>query len=242
MKNLYVLLFAVAVVLLSGCRFLTQDYNTIYNPKVCDRGEVAQGKSLFVAEIIDERTENERSTFDQNDPLILVPLCPYSYAEVNPVIKYSYFQLGLKKALSQLIAKDLATSGLFKELQVAQSDDTPPLRPKKGSYQLILKLKKAAWKRYLTSYGLSYAGVYLWLVLPKSYGSVVLTMEAILKEPKNNQIIADEVFSQEVSTTEWIYDQMNYQPPISEFALEKSFPKIMTSIRKMLLKSLKEAK
>ena len=242
MKNLSLLLFVIVALCVSGCRSLTQNYNIVYKPKTCDRGKIAQGESLFVADIIDERGKDEQNPFDQNDPMILVPLWPYSYAEVNPVIKYSYFQAGLKDALSRLIAQDLAASELFKELQVAQTDDNPQLQPQKGAYQLILKLKKATWKRYLTSYGLSYAGVYLWFILPKSYGSVILTMEATLKEPKNNKVIANEVFSHEVSTIEWIYGQMNYQPPISEFALEESFPKIMTSVRKMLLKSLKEAK
>ena len=235
-------LFLGALIVMSGCRTVTQEFNLEYKPAVCDRGEVPQGKSLFVAEIIDERAKDEKSPFDQNDPLILVPLWPYSYAEVNPVIKYSYFQAGLKDSLARLIAKDLAASELFTELLVAQPDDNPPLEPRKDSYQLILRLKKAVWKRYLTSYGLSYGGIYLWFFLPKSYGSVVLTIEATLREPQTNQIIANEVFSHEVSTTEWIYDQMNYQPPISEFALEESFPKIMTSIRAMLLKSLKEKK
>jgi len=241
-KNLNVLIFVLSLTIItSGCRTFTQKYNIVYNSGICERGDIPQGKSLFVAEIIDERAKDEKNPFDQNDPLILIPLWPYSYAEVNPVIKYSYFQAGLKPALARLIARDLASSELFKELQVAQPDDNPPLKPQKNAYQLILRLKKAVWKRYLTSYGLSYAGLYLWFLLPKSYGSVVLTVEATLREPKTNHIVANEVFSYEESTTEWIYDQMNYQPPISVFSLEESYPKIMASIRKMLLKSLKDA-
>ena len=155
MKKLTLLAFLLVLILVSGCRSVTQHYNITYKPKICNRGTIPQGESLFVAEIIDERATDEKNPFDQNDPLILVPLWPYSYAEVNPVIKYSYFQSGLKDSLGRLIAQDLAASELFCELQVAQPDDNPPLQPTKSAYQLILRLKKAIWKRYLTSYGLS---------------------------------------------------------------------------------------
>lgn len=242
MKFRFLLTFAIIAILTSGCRTLTQNYNISYEPQPCDKGDICPGETLFVAEIIDERVTDEKNTFDQNNPEILIPLWPYSYAEINPVIRYSYFQAGLVDSLTKLIAKDLAASELFNEVQVAQSDDNPPLQPTKESYQLILRLKKAIWKRSLTSYGLSYAGLYLWFMLPKSYGSVVLTIEGTVREPKTNRIVANEIFTHEESATEWIYDQMNYQPSISVFALEDSFPVIMKSMRKMLLKSLKENK
>ena len=189
--------------------------------------------------MIDERVADERSTFDQNSSYILIPFWFYTYAEVNPVIKYSYFQAGLKDTIPRLVKQNLKESGIFKEYQFAQTGNTA-CSPSKDAYQLILRLKKAAWKRSLTSYGLSYAGMYLWLFLPKSYGSVVLSIEATLREPETHRIIKNDVFTQEVSTTEWIYDQMNYQPPISEFALEEAFPGIMKSMREMLVDALKE--
>lgn len=235
-----VLLFIVGIAVLSGCRSLTQDYNTSYTPKVYDRGDVGQGGSLFIGEIIDERPKDEKNPFDQNSPWILIPLWPYNYDEVNPVIKYSYFQAGLTDSLSRLIAKDLGASQLFCELQVAQPGDKLSLKADKNAYHLVFKLKKATWQRYLTSYGLSYLGAYLWFFLPKSYGSVVLKMEATLKELNSNKVVANELFSYEEPTTEWVYDQMNYQPPISEFALEQIFPKLMKSVREMLFNSLKD--
>lgn len=240
MKKSFLLTSIIVASLISGCRTITQNYNITYNPKPCERGVTQPGKSLFVAEIIDERITDEKITFDQNNPAILIPLWPYSYAEVNPIVKYSYFQAGLTDSLSKLVSKNLSASELFKDIHIAQIDDNPPLEPTKESYQLILRLKQAVWKRSLTSYGLSYAGVYLWFFLPKSYGSVVLTLEGTLREPETNRIVANEIFSHEVSATEWIYDQMNYQPSISTFALEESFPEIMKSIREMLLKTLKD--
>lgn len=242
MKNLFLLLFVAGVIAVSGCRSFNQDYNTVYQPKSCDRGGAPQGKSLFVANIIDERKDDERSPFDQNSPWILIPLWPYNYDEVNPVIKYSYFQEGLTDTLSRLIAKDLAASELYCKLQVARPDDNPSLEPDNDACQLTFTLKKAIWKRYLTSYGLSYVGAYLWFFLPKSYGSVVLKIAVTLKEPKTNKVIANEVLVYEEPTTEWVYGQMNYQPPISEFALEQIFPKLMKSVREMLLEKLKKNK
>jgi hypothetical protein len=238
-SQIFILLFTV-VILLSSCKTVSPNYNTVYKPAPEPRKGMSQGKSLFVAEIIDERSINEQSPFDQNDPMILLPLWPYSHAEVNPVIKYSYFQSGLKDSLSRLIGKDLAGSELFSKFKIATSEDNPPSQPSKDDFQLILRLKKASWDRYLTSYGLSYAGMYLWFLLPKSYGSVVFTMEITIRAPETNRIIADAIYTDKISTTEWIYDQMNYQPPISVFALEKTFPKLMKKIRTMLLTAMKE--
>jgi hypothetical protein len=234
------LLLLTAAIILSGCKTVSQDYNTVYKPAAEPRNGINQGKSLFVAEIIDERSINEQSPFDQNDPLILVPLWPYSHAEVNPVIKYSYFQSGLKDSLSRLIAKDLAASELFSKFKMATPEDNPPAQPSKDDFKLILRLKKAIWDRNLTSYGLSYAGMYLWFLLPKSYGSVIFTMEITIRAPGTNRIIADAIYTDRIPTTEWIYDQMNYQPPISVFALEKTFPKLMKKIRSMLLTAIKD--
>ena len=228
------------ILIVSSCRTITEQYNTVYKPSIEKRNGIPQGESLFVAELIDERPIDEQNPFDQNDPLILIPLWPYSYAEVNPVIKYSYFQAGIRDSLTKLIAKDLSASELFKQFKFAKKEDNPPETPKIDEYKLILRLKKATWKRYLTSYGLSYAGMYLWFFLPKSYGSVELKIEATLRAPKTNRIIADILFTDTQEATEWTYDQMNYQPPISVFAMERSFPKMMKSIRKMLLESLKD--
>lgn len=241
MKKLHLLLFAFGVAVLSGCKTINQDYMIEYKPQTFDRQGVGQGESLFVAEIIDERSKNEKIPFDQNSPWILIPLWPYNYDEVNPVITYSYFQAGLADSLSRLIANDLSASELFCELQVAQPDDTPPFKADKNAYQLVFTLKQAVWKRYLTSYGLSYLGAYLWFFFPKSYGSVALKMEITLKEPKTNKVVARKTFEAEEPTTEWIYGQMNYHPPISEFALEAIFPKFMKTVRVMLLEALKQA-
>jgi hypothetical protein len=65
-------------------------------------------------------------------------------------------------------------------------------------------------------------------------------MEITIRAPETNRIIADAIYTDKISTTEWIYDQMNYQPPISVFALEKTFPKLMKKIRTMLLTAMKE--
>jgi len=238
LKKLFLLIGLTVFV--SGCGTVSQSYNTIYKPVPAKRNGVKQAKSLFVAEIIDERSIGEQNPFDQNDPLILLPLWPYSYAEVNPVIKYSYFQSGLKDSLTRLMGKNLAISELFENIKIATPDDNPPAEPNIDDFKLILRLKKASWNRYLTSYGLSYAGMYLWFLLPKSYGSVVFTMEITIRAPKTNRIIADGLYTEKIPTTEWIYDQMNYQPPISVFALEKSFPNLMKKVRTMLLTAIKE--
>ncbi|MBN1864172.1 MAG: hypothetical protein JW808_04665 [Victivallales bacterium] len=236
-----VLFLALPLTLLAcGCRSFDTDYNITYNPEPFDRGDVVQGESLYIASIADERSSSEKIPFDQNDPFILIPLWPYTYAEVNPVITYSYFQTGLRESLSNLIPRDLVASGLFKEVHAANIGGNPPLQPDDNAYQLILCLKKACWRRYLTSYGLSYVGAYLWFILPKSYGSAVLTMHVKIKEPRTGKVIAEETFSYDEPTTEWIYDQMNYQPPVSAFALEKSFPRLMLSIRQMLHKALEK--
>ena len=241
MKRLTFAVLSVVALCLTACSSFESVYNINYQPQPFDLGGVPRGKSLYVAPITDDRISSEKVPFDQNDPLILIPLWPYTYAEVNPLLTYSYFQNGLYESLSTLLPRDLVASGLFEEVHSAKIVDNPPLPPPQDAYQLVVRLKKAAWRRYLTSYGLSSLGAYLWFFMPKSYGSTVLSVNAQVREPGTGKVLAEDTFTFEESTTEWIYDQMNYQPPVSVFALEKSFPELMGSIRGMLFEVIRDS-
>ena len=48
-------------------------------------------------------------------------------------------------------------------------------------------------------------------------------------------IIGEKLISQQIPCTEWIYDQVNYKPPISEFKLAKIFPKVTKELREFIL-------
>ena len=111
---------------------------------------------------------------------------------------------------------------------------------KNKAYKLRVTLLNANWSRTLTSYGLSYPGTILWAFgLPVSYGDVTFKIKAELYLPGNSQSpVASTTISKNVDCTEWIYDQVNYSPPISEFKLAEIFPEAIKELRTFLYKKL----
>ena len=205
-------------------------------------------ESLFVANLIDKRSKAEKITFEPDaDPLILIPLWPYTHSDLNPVIRFSYFQPSLIDVLNKLFVVDINAAGIFKRVlnspkgieQVEFENKLFSINP--GTYKLEVILEKAVWSRNLTCYGLSYPGTFLWtLGLPVSYGDVYLSIEAVLYAPEGRNIIGKKQISKEITCTEWIYDQVNYKPPISEFKLAEIFPRVTKELREFIFQTVKK--
>ena len=251
MKHLKASLYFLAVLALlsiSGCNSFDSAGNLQYKPAPpIDLGNVLQPDSLYLPNVIDKRAKHENISFTPDaDPLILIPLWPYSHSSLNPVIRYDYFQPSLIETLNKLFVADLSASGIFKRV----INSPKGIKQKKfeeklfsaspDTYKLEIILKKAVWSRYLTSYGLSYPGTILWaLGLPASYGHVYFTVEATLYAPKGKVVIGKEQIHEELPCTEWIYDQVNYRPAISEFKLAAIFPKVTKKLRNFIFQSIK---
>lgn len=226
---------------LEGCRNLEQSFQTDYKPAPAIKKEgFPVDNPEFICNITDKRPQIERIPVSPYaNPLILVPLWPYTHSETSPTLKYTYLQSDVLNSAKHITAQDIKASEIFKYV-TTQTFGVTGLQEAKyqaqippGAYIIQISLLKATWSRYLTSYGLSYPGTILWAFgLPVSYGNVQVSIEVQIYPPNNHKSpILEKVISEKTSCTEWIYDQVNYMPPISEFALAEIFPKVMAELR-----------
>ena len=234
-------LLALVVLCLSSCT-TTEEYDSslIYKPGPAVKIKGFEPKdALYIAEIIDKSAKEEQLSFDINaDPYIMIPLWLWSHSYIDPILRYSYFQNPLPLILRGLLYSDIEASEIFNKVIIS-----PELYEinKKNAYKLVIILEDATWSRNLTSYGLSYPGTILWAFgLPVSYGEVYLKLKAEIYPPNSDNPIATTRIFKTVPCTEWIYDQVNYSPPISEYKLAEIFPKITKDLRTFILKALKE--
>ncbi|HJO94150.1 MAG TPA: hypothetical protein QF753_12175 [Victivallales bacterium] len=245
MKNLkfyaFFIFSATFIILISSCSSINPKFTTKYTPEPFKhKNKISAKNTLFLLNVIDERPALEKIPFEpEANPLILIPLWPYTHANVNPLIRYCYFQPNIIETLQDLFITDLRVSGLFKRVtsspfgEVANINNIEETNIPKQSYLLQIKIKKAVWSRYLTSYGLSYPGTVLWAFgAPMSFGHVKLVITASLYSPDNyKKPIAEIITSEQTQCTEFVYDQINYKPPISEFKLAQLFSKITDKLR-----------
>ncbi len=247
MKKFYILGILSLIFILASCSSTKYDTVFIPEPPMQINFQNYQKKQLIVGNIIDERRADERKNFDPNgDPLILIPFWPYSHSEVNPFCRYTFVQSEPSKTIKNIMITDLQSSGLFENV-IAESDvDAIDAFSKKkigfanNTYFLTIILKKAVWSRYITTYGLSSLGAFVWgFGAPVSYGSVTIQAEVKLyKADELNKPLNEKVISDSVSCTEFIFDQIDYKPAISEFKIAEMIPEINRQIRKFLYDSL----
>lgn len=248
--RLTIILFALSLIpFVGGCRNLDQAYQTGYKPGSAIKKEgFPIDNPVFLCNIINKREASEIIPIDPDaDPLILIPLWPYTHSETSPVLKYTYLQSDMLNTVKHIIAHDIRASGIFK-YTTTQTFDVEGLREAKyqaqippNAYIIQISVLKAVWSRYLTSYGLSYPGTILWAVgLPVSYGNVKISINVEIYPPTYEKPILEKVITQETSCTEWIYDQINYGPPVSEFALAEIFPQTMTELRNAAIEAIEK--
>jgi len=244
MKLLFKLFFCIITVLallsVVGCSsVLSQKSLLDYVPagKICEK---PRASNLFIDQITDLRPLEERELpVLSGEILIMVPLWPYSSSKLNPTTRYTYLQNDLPVLIQQLTTEDLRASGLFREINVADINN-PGISPVPEAYRLQLTLKDSVWKRHVTSYCLSYPGAFLWIFgMPVSYGSVSLEIEVVLLDQVSNKILGKKLFNREIPCTEFIYDQVDYRPPKSEFRLAELFPQFTEELRAFISGKIK---
>ncbi|HBM16175.1 MAG TPA: hypothetical protein DD381_07540 [Lentisphaeria bacterium] len=242
--------FFTMSVLLSSCNLL-DSYQTAYTPQPAIKKDGFPIKNpIFISNVIDERTVNEKVIIDPSgSPLLLLPLWPYVYTETSPVLKYTFVQGDMLNTVKHLIASDLRASGIFSYVTtetygaVGEKEIESSTRIPKNAYILNVEVKNAVWSKYTTAYGLSLPGSFLWIFLPESYGSVIVTLDFKLYSPENRKkAMSETTITKKISCTEWVYDQLYYMPPISEFKLAEMFPDVMTDLRDFLVNSISSKK
>ncbi len=240
-KSFLFVVSGFAIAFLSGCATINEQ-SIVYVPEPSLSKEEPLINGLFIEKIRKEQPNEEILPFNpNNDPWILIPFCFYSGQKVDPVIKRNYFQNNLDVALQRLFVKDLNASGISKTIISADSNN-PDIKPWHDKYRLELVLKHAVWNRNLTAYGLSYPGTFLWTIgFPTSYGNIQLEIDAVLYPPRpSKKPIGKFTLKKEDTCVEFIYDQVGYQPSVSETVLTEMFPDIAKDLRNFLRKTLKK--
>ncbi len=236
-------LCGLVILFFSGCATLHHPPLS-YTPEPSILEEDALIDVLLIEKITNAQPEEETLRFNpNNDPWILMPFCFYSGQKVNPLVKRNYFQNNLDDALQRLFVKDLLASNISKTI-INSCQLKTSSKELQNNYRLELILKHAVWDRSLTAYGLSYPGTLLWsLCFPVSYGSVTLEVEAALYAPNSTiKPIAKTVLKQKKNCVEFIYDQIGYQPSVSENTLVDIFPIVAKDLREFIRITLKKQK
>ena len=240
-KSLLLGLFGLFILFSSGCTAINER-NAVYIPEPTLGKKEPLIKALFVEKIRNEQPQEEMLPFNPNtDPWILIPLCFYSTQKVDPIVKRNFFQNDLDVALDRLFVKDLRAANISEDI-ISGCTNSTDIKEWKDKYRLQLVLKHAVWTRYLTAYGLSYPGTFLWTIgFPTSYGNVQLEIDAILYPPGVSQKpIGKCTLKKEATCIEFIYDQIDYQPSVSEDVMAEMFPEMAKELRQFLTKNLKK--
>ena len=244
LKLTFVIATMIFSILSTGCSVINEQAQ-VYIPPPMIVQEKPLLTTLFIEKIRNDQPREETLPFSPNDDMwILIPLCFYSAQQVDPVVRRNFFQNSLESSMQRLFLTDLKASGIA--TLVATEDSKQP-RIKKWSenyYRLELVLKHAVWNRNITAYGLSYPGTLLWtLGLPVSYGNVQLEIEAILYPPgKDAKPVGRTTIKEEESCVESIYDQLGYNPSISETKMAEIFPEVAKKLRLFIVDNIKKQK
>lgn len=171
--------------------------------------------------------------------LTLIPLMPFATQQFTPE-RYMANQAGLQYSfledISQTVDKDLKASGIARHIDLLSVERPEfPLAP--GCYVLCLTLHEGIWNRNFTTYGLSFAGAFLWLGLPVSYGSVILKIEAVIYD-RNGKQLGTKVWLQQVRLTEWIYSSSRKVPR----RLLILYDRISPELRQFVAETLEKAR
>lgn len=212
------LLFYILIVF-SGCSHSSLQN---YTPSAAIE-TTAQVEKIIVIEPEDERPLKGNSIVGKR-ALVWIPGVLYSHCQVAPEMYKHYQKVPFRKELGETIAKDLQKSGIAKNV-VYQDKLEDSINLSKGTYVLRTKIKEGIWHRYVTMYGLSFAGFLLDLtLLPNSYGYIQLDIEAELSD-SNGKMLNHELLMAKQNVTYHLYYK-NFHPNLA-----KAYGKISPQLR-----------
>jgi len=163
--------------------------------------------------------------------LIFIPLWPYGTQRISP--DGATPGRGFPGEVTETVVRDLQSAKIATKVEAREfrPDETLP----RGAYSLHLTLLEGIYNRHSTAYGLSFAGVYLWLLgLPVSYGSVELGVMAEVRDSRGRSVGASQFYA-ETGVTEFFYYNMSraYSKAMVE-AYEEISPDLVTMVAGMV--------
>lgn len=136
--------------------------------------------------------------------LALVPLMPYGTQHITPethMRSVERLPYDLLDDIGRAVTADLAASGVARQVVYSADESSGQKGP-----HLYLTVREGEWRRNVTMYGLSLGGGFLWFLgAPVSYGEVVLSVEADLRD-SSGKSIGKKVFSSSADYTNFLYN------------------------------------
>jgi hypothetical protein len=155
--------------------------------------------------------------------LSLIPLIPYGHQQFSakPNVAGSF-----SREVADTVVKDLRAAG-FAEFVAIEDAYDPRQRDVRRAYYVRVNLAEGVWDRYITAYGISFAGELLWMAgFPISYGKAVLGIEVEVLN-KDRVSLGKRLFKEKVTVIEWLYHPLvhSFTPKLAE-AYEQFSPQL----------------
>lgn len=159
-----------------------------------------------------------------------VPFVPYGHQQI--ALETVRGSKPMPREVADTAINDLRAAGIARYVGYQDSND-PRQRAISQPYYLHLTLNEGVWNRYVTLYGASIAGAFLWFVgLPVSYGDVTLGIDAELRDSKGASL-GTHAFKGKEGVTEWLY----YPAPFGS-EIPKAYKQISPELRRFVIESL----
>lgn len=233
MNRLIIVFTLLLVAVCTGCA--SKPLSMAYKPEGKVIFEPPVAEAIFVVIEEDARPFKGRSRIGTGF-YAWIPLVPYGHQQF--ALDNVKGSKPMPREVADTVVSDLRAVGIAQ--YVGYEDPSDPRQwSMKEPYYLHLTLNEGVWNRYLTLYGSSFAGVFLWIVgLPTSYGNVTLGFDAELKDSKG-ALLGSQTFKGKNGVTEWLYH------PFSKAygsEIPKAYNQISPQIRKFVTEHLPKKK
>jgi len=224
MKPLTLIFSLVVIAVCTACSTQTPSLSSAYLPEGPSVSEPTT-TNIFVVIEEDARPFKGRSRGGTGF-LAWIPLVPYGHQQVAlDNVKGSQ---SMPREVADTVINDLRAAGIAQFIDYQNPND-PRQRFIKDPIYLHVTLNEAVWHRYVTLYGVSFAGLFLWIPgLPVSYGSVNLGFSVELKDSKGISL-GSQNFKGKESVTEWLYRPFPYPSEIP-----KTYKQISPALREFV--------
>jgi hypothetical protein len=180
-------------------------------PEPAAPGAVARVAALEVVLGEDERPLQGRSSIGPG-LLSWIPLVPYGHQRISPETGALATSIETETFLGDVADAVVADLQAARVAERVGREEKPledlggePTRAADPAYRLKLTLDEGIYHRYLTLYGISIPGAFLWMVgLPVSYGHADLAFTVELLDPAG-AFLGRRSFDAKEGATEWLY-------------------------------------
>ncbi|MGH0037664.1 MAG: hypothetical protein ACQGVK_21755 [Myxococcota bacterium] len=170
--------------------------------------------------------------------LAFVPGVPYARQRIAPerVARDAHLAgFDLRVHVADALARDLQAHGVARTVaRVGLAGASGDLAD--GSYRLDLTLDEGIWNRSITTYGLSAAGMALWILgAPSSYGEVELALTAELRDEDGRSLGRTSLRAVEPTV------ELLYRSPFWR-ALRAAYDRLVPELRRFVVAAIRAAR